>query len=391
MTTRRSATGAITLPPNIQDLELSDLYGDPHLVPIPPSKVGSSKKEQQAVSKDAEYCPAAVSNIVCTSAYGVRMDTNKTFLLFNKQLAPPGAELKSHLIQCMVEGQSVVTQDLYGSGKNVLTGARREEAALLGVALSSYQLCKRMNTWVGPRCHERQNIVCFAGFGFELDLEKLARDWNSCIEPPEAVKKFRPVADKRREWYTAVDDTIGAGDGGALQQQQQPKKQTLSSHRKRDNQGQMLVMRNEEKFKGVQIYWNFPLVMVCFRSGMCVITGTDEEADILSVFHCIDDWEEYKLVRKEQAEQRLRTTLAARRRDVQLDFFDCFRRARDWRGWEIENGGAQAVIARHEQAEGGVKQIVNKPRQWAAYHRQMKKTTMTQKKPLKRQTIHLKL
>jgi TATA-box binding protein (TBP) (component of TFIID and TFIIIB) len=389
MTTRRSATGAITLPPNIQDLELSDLYGDPHLVPIPPSKVGSSKKEQQAVSKDAEYCPAAVSNIVCTSAYGVRMDTNKTFLLFNKQLAPPGAELKSHLIQCMVEGQSVVTQDLYGSGKNVLTGARREEAALLGVALSSYQLCKRMNTWVGPRCHERQNIVCFAGFGFELDLEKLARDWNSCIEPPEAVKKFRPVADKRREWYTAVDDTIGAGDGGALQQQ--PKKQTLSSHRKRDNQGQMLVMRNEEKFKGVQIYWNFPLVMVCFRSGMCVITGTDEEADILSVFHCIDDWEEYKLVRKEQDEQRLRTTLAARRRDVQLDFFDCFRRARDWRGWEIENGGAQAVIARHEQAEGGVKQIVNKPRQWAAYHRQMKKTTMTQKKPLKRQTIHLKL
>jgi hypothetical protein len=196
------------------------------------------------------------------------------------------------------------------------------------------------------------------------------------------------VADKRREWYTAVDDTAtttGSGDDS-----KQPKKQTLSSHRKRDNQGQMLVMRNEEKFKGVQIYWNFPLVMVCFRSGMCVITGTDEEADILSVFHCIDDWEEYKLVRKEQDEQRLRTTLAARRRDVQLDFFDYFRRARDWRGWEIENGGAQAVIARHEQAEGGVKQIVNKPRQWAAYHQQMKKTAT--KKPLtKRQTIHLKL
>src|SRR5687768_4458097 len=175
-----------------------------------------------------------------------------------------------------------------------------------------------MNTLVGPRCHERQNIVSFAGFVFELDLEKLARDWNSCIEPPEAVKKFRPVADKRREWYTAVDDTTTAGTGDEdVKQQQQPKKQTLSSHRKRDNQGQMLVMRNEEKFKGVQIYWNFPLVMVCFRSGMCVITGTDEEADILSVFHCIEDWEEYKLVRKEQDEQRLRTTLAARRRDVQ--------------------------------------------------------------------------
>jgi TATA-box binding protein (TBP) (component of TFIID and TFIIIB) len=248
MTTRRSATGATTTTSTLV-VDESDDEGGVLAVSTRVAPAFAKQQQQQAVSKDAEYCPAAVSNIVCTSAYGVRMDTNKTFLHFNKQLAPPGAELKSHLIQCMVDGQSVVTQDLYGSGKNVLTGARREEAALLGVALSSYQLCKRMNTWVGPRCHERQNIVCFAGFGFELDLEKLARDWNSCIEPPEAVKKFRPVADKRREWYTAVDDTIGAGDGGALQQQ--PKKQTLSSHRKRDNQGQMLVMRNEEKFKGV--------------------------------------------------------------------------------------------------------------------------------------------
>jgi hypothetical protein len=129
--------------------------------------------------------------------------------------------------------------------------------------------------------------------------------------------------------------------------------------------------------------------MVCFRSGMCVITGTDEEADILSVFHCIDDWEEYKLVRKEQQQQQ-QPSRAQVRRDVQVDFFDYVRRARDWRGWEIENGGVQAVIARHEQAEGGVKRIVNKPeRHWATYRRQTKK--MTTKKPLKRQTIHLKL
>jgi TATA-box binding protein (TBP) (component of TFIID and TFIIIB) len=321
MTTRRSATGA---------------------------KNHHNNSNNGEDEKPAEFCPVAISNIVCTSAMGEPIDTRLTFLLFNRQLAPPGRELKSHLMQCMVGGQSIVTQDLYKSGKNVLTGARDENAALLGIYKSRYQLIKKTGRWIGYRDYTRQNYVAFAGFGFKLDLAKLEHDFKACLQPPEAVRNFKPVAEKRREWFGKAAPT--------------------GNQRKRANQGQMMTMRNEEKFKGIQIYWNYPLVQVCFSSGMSVITGTDDEADILSVFRCVEDWEKYRL---QPSSPSTRTTTTTTRRDIQSLFFHQLARLRreHYQNQQkpkqllLENGGVQSVIKKHTPAQGKVTNVIRNPHQ----------------------------
>jgi TATA-box binding protein (TBP) (component of TFIID and TFIIIB) len=294
---------------------------------------------------------------------GQDMHTGLSFLLFNKQLAPRGRELKSHLIQCMVGGQSIVTQDLYKSGKNVMTGARDENAALLGAHKARLKLAKKTQQWPDFRDFTKQNVVAFFGLGFPLDTKKLFDAYKSCLQPPEAVRNFKPVAEKRRELYR--------------------KPVAPGNQRKKANHGTVTAMSNEEKFKGIQIYWNHPLVQVCFRAGTGVITGTDDEDDILAVLKCVEDWEEFRLQRPSSS-ILLRNNDNATRQDVQVVFFEELARIRreatsssgnKKQLLRVENGGPQAIIKKYSQQFGGVTQVIRNP-QLGVYRKTKMKTKM---------------
>jgi TATA-box binding protein (TBP) (component of TFIID and TFIIIB) len=294
---------------------------------------------------------------------GQDMHTGLSFLLFNKQLAPRDRELKSHLIQCMVGGQSIVTQDLYKSGKNVMTGARDENAALLGAHKARLKLAKKTQQWPDFRDFTKQNVVAFFGLGFPLDTKKLFDAYKSCLQPPEAVRNFKPVAEKRRELYR--------------------KPVAPGNQRKKANHGTVTAMSNEEKFKGIQIYWNHPLVQVCFRAGTGVITGTDDEDDILAVLKCVEDWEEFRLQRPSSS-ILLRNNDNATRQDVQVVFFEELARIRreatsssgnKKQLLRVENGGPQAIIKKYSQQFGGVTQVIRNP-QLGVYRKTKMKTKM---------------
>lgn len=220
----------------------------------------------------AEACPPTASNFVCTANIRGNLNINVLAHLFG------GRASRDAFPCCTITGINPrVTFQIFKGGKIVISGASSEAEGHWGLVQLVSRLSAVTRTHIKLRDFRKENIVAFGGVPFHFDQLTFFRDHQVATGPPQ---RFLDLA---KNPATTTEQ----------QQPKQPPKGARGKKRKQ-LQGTTFSQFKSGRFRGLQYFPCYPLVIIWYDTGKYVVTGTNDPDEILRVVNCID-WSQYTL------------------------------------------------------------------------------------------------
>jgi TATA-box binding protein (TBP) (component of TFIID and TFIIIB) len=226
----------------------------------------------------AEFCPLTASNYVCTADLMAPVDIQYLTLLLEGR--------SSHVVfpsaVIYIRNPRVVFQ-VFKTGCIVISGAASKLHAILAVhkLVDFLSYCTRQQFYVHR--FSVQNIVAFGGLGFFFNQSLFHEDHPMVISSVPAAAEATPQSD-------------------ATAKKVKKKKKNMEGLRYSEYQ--------PAQFRGLQFYDCYPRVCVLFRSGKYVVTGCNNEEQIVQSIQSVD-FSKYELGREYRAFDESKAKLRA--------------------------------------------------------------------------------
>jgi TATA-box binding protein (TBP) (component of TFIID and TFIIIB) len=222
---------------------------------------------------EPEFCPPTASNYVCTAHINARVDNAKLAFILSGRYAPKIFPC------CTVTGLFPrLTYQIFEqeNAKIVISGASSTLEALFGLHLLVLNLSRSLKRTVRIFKFRVENIVAFGGFGFWFDQSRFFQDYQMSSRPPKSM-----------------------ANAGLLQ----PERKEQTSNRKRKRmRGACYCEFKPLRFKGLQFFIKYPIVIILYDTGKYVVTGSNNKADILLAINAVN-WSKYKLAKGDTIEK----------------------------------------------------------------------------------------
>ncbi len=218
-----------------------------------------------------EFCPPTASNYVCTAHINACVDNAKLAYFLHGRYAPKIFPC------CTVTGLFPrVTYQVFEQehAKIVISGATSPEEALYGLHVLVHLLSRGFKTAIKISNFRVENIVAFGGFGFWFDQLKFFQHYQMSGEPPKSM----------------------ANAGLALDRSSSSRSTTTPTSNKKRNKmrGACFAEFKPTRFKGLQFFIKYPIVVILYPTGKYVVTGSNNKEDILLALNAVD-WSKYGL------------------------------------------------------------------------------------------------
>jgi TATA-box binding protein (TBP) (component of TFIID and TFIIIB) len=204
----------------------------------------NDKKEDH----EAEYCPLTASNYVCTAELLTSVNTVLiTYFFYGRSSSKifPSSVIRTR--------NPRVAFQIFKTGCIVASGAASKNEANLAI----HKLVNRLSVLLNKRytVHNFRvvNIVAFGGLGYKFNQSLFYEDHQMIGAAQVSLQKAKPATTRR----------------------------SVAKNKKLRMQGICYCEFNPAQFRGLQYFIDYPAVVVMFDSGQYVVTGSNDEKDIV--------------------------------------------------------------------------------------------------------------